>query len=76
MKFTDAQLNDINRLFNQIQSEIYGLDTVELEGASLVPAETGIGQWVKSFTYKVATALGCAKLISDYSDDFRPSLAQ
>ena len=72
MNFTDAQLNDINRLFNQIQSEIYGLDTVELEGASLVPAETGIGQWVKSFTYKVATALGCAKLISDYSDEFPP----
>ena len=72
MKFTDQQLNDINRLFNQIQTEIYGLDTVELEGANLVPAETGIGQWIKSFTYKIATALGVAKLISDYGDDFPP----
>lgn len=72
MVFKDSQLNDIKRLFNQVATEIYGLEREALDATKFIPAQSGVGEWTGSWTYKVASELGVAKFISDYAEDLPP----
>lgn len=72
MIFTDEQTVKIRELFRQIQSEIYGLDRADLTATTLVPAETGLKEWIRSYVYKYATEVGMAKFVSDYAEDIPP----
>ena len=72
MNFKDHELNRISRLFNTIINETYGLDRENLDALSLIPAQTGVGMWLRSWSYKIVNEMGVAKLISDYRDDFPP----
>lgn len=72
MNFQDNELNRIARLFNQIITETYGLERESLDALSFIPPQTGVGQWLRSWSYKVISEMGVAKLISDYTEDFPP----
>lgn len=72
MEFKDGQLDSLKRLFNQIATETYGLEREALDATKFIPAQTGVGQWTGSWTYKVASELGVAKFISDYAEDLPP----
>lgn len=70
--FKDTDLNKIQRLFNQISTEVYGLQRANLEATTFVPKQNGVNEWAGSFTYKKLSELGMAKLISDYAEDLPP----
>lgn len=72
MVFQDNELNRISRLFNQIIVETYGLDRENLDALSFIPAQVGVGPWLRSWSYKIVNEMGVAKLISDYTEDFPP----
>lgn len=72
MKFTDSQLNDIRRLFNQIATETYGLEREALEATKFIPAQGGLSPWLTSWAYKTVSEVGMAKFIADYADDIPP----
>ena len=72
MKFTDSQLNDIRRLFNQIATETYGLEREALKATAFIPRQSGVGEWAGSWTYKVLSEMGIAKFISDYAEELPP----
>lgn len=66
MVFQDNELNRISRLFNQIIVETYGLERESLDALSFIPAQVGVGPWLRSWSYKIVNEMGVAKLISDY----------
>ena len=72
MIFQDSELNKLSRLFNQIINETYGLERESLDALSFIPPQAGIGQWLRTWTYKVLSEMGVAKLISDYAEDLPP----
>ena len=72
MIFQDSELNKLSRLFNQIINETYGLERESLDALSFIPPQAGIGQWLRTWTYKVLSEMGIAKLISDYAEDLPP----
>lgn len=72
MIFNDEQVVKIRELFRQIQTEIYGLDRADLTATTLVPAETNLKEWIRSYVYKYATEVGYAKFVSDYAEDLPP----
>lgn len=72
MNFKDNELNRISRLFNTIINETYGLERESLDALSFIPPQTGVGMWLRSWSYKIVNELGVAKLISDYTEDFPP----
>ena len=72
MFFNDEQVVKIRDLFRQIQTEIYGLDRADLTAITLVPAETNLKEWIRSYVYKYATEVGYAKFVSDYAEDLPP----
>ncbi len=72
MIFNDEQTVKLRELFRQIQTEIYGLDRADLTATTLVPAETGLKEWIRSYVYKYVTEIGYAKFISDHAEDLPP----
>jgi len=72
MIFNDEQIVKIRELFRQIQNEIYGLDRADLTATTLVPAETNLKEWVRTYVYKYVTEIGYAKFVSDYAEDLPP----
>lgn len=72
MIFNDEQVVKIRELFRQIQTEIYGLDRADLTAITLVPAETNLKEWIRSYVYKFVTEVGYAKFVSDYAEDLPP----
>lgn len=71
-KFNDADMNSLRRLFNQIETQTYGLPRENLEAVTLVPSIGGISPWADSYTYKIVSEFGMAKIISDHARDLPP----
>lgn len=68
----DADSIKVSNLFNQLLSEAYQLPREDLTATTVVPMQSGLSPWIKSFSFKKVKELGMAKLVADYALDLPP----
>lgn len=71
-EYDEDSLNKINRLFNQIENETYGLPRENLEAMRSVPMKGNINKGALTYTYKFISELGYAKVIASNAKDLPP----
>lgn len=71
-QYDDAGLNSIRRDFNQIEREAYDIPRENLDAIMSAPIKGGINKGAQTFTMKVLTKLGMAKVISADAKDLPP----
>ncbi len=73
IKQYDAKATEkIINLFNQIEKETYGLPRANLEAMQSVPLQTGVNKGALTYTYKIISELGMAKIIAPDARDLPP----
>ncbi len=73
IKQYDAKATEkIINLFNQIEKETYGLPRENLEAMQSVPLKTGVNKGALTYTYKIISELGMAKIIAPDARDLPP----
>lgn len=63
-QFDDAGLNSIKRDFNQVEREAYQMPREKLDAIKSAPIKGGINKGAQTYTYKIVTELGMAKLLA------------
>lgn len=73
MKMYDAKSTEkIQNLFNQVERETYGLPRENLEAMRSVPLKKGVNKGALTYTYKIISELGMAKIIAADARDLPP----
>jgi len=62
-------LNEVTRMFNQIISETYDLPRANLEATSSVPMQPGVNASALTYTFKIFSEMGMAKIVEDGATD-------
>ena len=68
-QYDDQCLDKINRLFNQIERGAYTLPRESLDALTSVPLKAGVNKGALTFTYKLLSELGVAKVIASNAKD-------
>ena len=71
-QYDAATQTSINKLFEQIETEVYDMPRAALEAVGKVPLKKGLNKGIQSFTYKVYSALGMAKLVASDAKELPP----
>lgn len=68
-QYDDAGLNSIRHDFNQIENEAYEMPREKLDAIMSAPIKAGINKGAQTYTFKIASELGCAKVLSADAKD-------
>lgn len=71
-QYDAATQTSINKLFEQIETEVYDMPRAAIEAVGKVPLKKGLNKGIQSFTYKVYSALGMAKLVASDAKELPP----
>lgn len=70
MRLDANETKFFSRQLEFIKAEVYKTDLPTLKARTLIPVDFSGGNWATSITYRQSKALGRAKVVNNYGDDF------